>query len=137
MASASDSTARFHAIAYLRSFLPEQLKRTIIERALVDRSAKVRAKAVERIEEFHLDCYIPRLEEMVKTEKNTHVLQSLGLHLPLLRDGFHLRRAKDGSGYYLTVRGPGSLGGPFVPTNMYSESYIKELVESLRMREFP
>lgn len=135
MASAPDSTSRFHAIAYLQQSLPEPLKQTIIQRALADRSGKVRAKAVEKVEEFQLYHYVPQLEALLSSENDTQALASLSLHLPLLRDGFQLSPASDGTGYYLCVRGPRSVGGPFIPKERYSESHVRELVERLKKGE--
>jgi hypothetical protein len=134
MASAKDSTSRFHAIAYLHRSLPEPLKQSVIQRAISDRSGKVRSKAVERIEEFQLHNYVPQLEEMMRTETDAKVLASLNFLVPLLRDGFHLRpaSASDGTGYELSVRGCRYIRSFFIPKDDYSESLLRELVDRLR-----
>ncbi len=132
MARDKDATARFHAVAFLEKALPEELRLEIVALALSDRSAKVRGKGIERAEEFEVRRLLPRLEEMQRTETNPRVLRSLAFHVPILRDGFLLRPSGDGGGYYLIVRGPTSLGGPFIPQSKYSEEYLRKEVARLR-----
>jgi hypothetical protein len=132
MASSRDSTARFHAVAYLNASLPEPLRLSVIDRGLSDRSSRVRAKAVEQAETFGLHHLLPRLEAMISSEPRADVQRCLALHVPLLRDGFRLEPIPDGSGFWLTVRGPHSIGGPFIPRHRFSDSYVKEVVERLK-----
>lgn len=125
MARDKNGTARFHAVAYLEEELPESLRREIVQIALSDRSAKVRQKAVERAEEFKFKELLPQLVEMQRSETNERVKESLAMHVPILRDGFRLDRSEDGTGYYLTVRGPRSFGGPFIPNERYSKEFVR------------
>lgn len=126
--------ARFHAVAYLDLRFPEPLRTEIIGRALEDRSAKVRKKGIERAEQFDLKQFLPQLEEMQERETNSGVLASLALHLPLLRDGYLLKSAADASGYHLTVRGPNTLGGPFIPKSEFSEAFLQQEIARLKSR---
>jgi hypothetical protein len=135
MARDKNATARFHSVAYLKSELPEELRLEIVTLALGDRSAKVRQKGIERAEEFGFKQFLPRLEEMQRTETDGAVLRSLAFHLPILRDGFLLKPSGDGKGYYLTVRGPTSLGGPFIPESRYSDDYVRQEVARLQAGE--
>jgi hypothetical protein len=133
MASSRDATARFHAVAYLNASLPDSLRLSVIDRALSDRSARVREKGIEQAEAFGFRHWLPRLEAMMASEQRADVLEVLALHIPLLRDGFRLEPAPDGSGYYLTVRASdGGIGGPFIPRDRYSEPYVKEMVQRLK-----
>jgi hypothetical protein len=132
MASSRSATARFHAVAYLTAALPESLRLSVIDRALSDRSARVRAKAVEQVETFGFRHWLPRLEAMMASETRGDVRGSLALHIPLLRDGFWLQSLPDGTGYWLTVHAPHGIGGPFIPRDRYSETYVNELVERLK-----
>ena len=128
MARDKNATARFHAVAYLHEELPEGLRREVVQLALDDRSVKVRQRGIEGAEEFRFTDLLPRLEEMQRTETNEAVQRSLAFHIPLLRDGFLLRPSEDGEGYYLTVRGPGSVGGPYIPKEKYSEEFVRQEV---------
>jgi hypothetical protein len=132
MAKDKNATARFHAAAYLDDELPEALRREIVHQALSDRSAKVRQKGIEGVERFKFTDLLSRLEEMQRTETNEGVRRSLALHVPLLRDGFLLEPSEDGAGYYLIVRGPGSVGGPFIPKDKYSEEFLRQEVARLQ-----
>src|SRR5262249_6176435 len=127
-----NATARFHAVAYLDEELPEALRREVVQLALSDRSAKVRQMGIEGAERFKFMQFLPHLEEMQRTETNEAVRRSLALHVPLLRDGFLLKPSGDGEGYYLTVRGPGSLGGPFIPKEKYSDEFVRQEVARLQ-----
>lgn len=132
MAQDWSATARFHAVAYLDAELPEELRREIVGLALRDRSAKVRQKGIERAEEFRFTSLLAQLEEMQRTDPNEAVRRSLAFHIPLLRDGYRLERSDDGAGYYLTVRGPRSVGGPFIPNERYSEEFVRQEVARLQ-----
>ena len=132
MAKSKNATARFHAVAYLTENLPEVLRLEIVELALEDRSNKVRQKGIEGAERFRFKRFLARMEEMQRTETDRTVQQSLDLHVPLLRDGFLLERSGDGSGYNLTVRGPNSIGGPFIPNEKYSEEFVRAEVARLQ-----
>ena len=132
MACDRNATARFHAVAYLESAPPEELRLEIVTLALRDRSTKVRRKGIEMAEKFGFRQFLPRLEEMERTEIDPDVLRSLAFHVPILRDGFLLEPSGDGKGYYLTVRGPNSLGGPFIPNDKYSEEHVRQ--EAARFR---
>ena len=98
-------------------------------------AAEVRQKGIEGAEKFKFKCLLARLEEMQHAESDPAVRDSLALHVPLLRDGFYLERAKDGSGYYLTVRGPRSLGGPFISNEQYSDDFVQQEVARLASGE--
>jgi len=135
MSSSQDATARFHAVAYLNASLPESLRFSVIDRALSDRSSRVRQMAVEQAEAFGFREFLPRLEGMIASELRANVLKSLAFSVPLLRDGFLLEPAGDGSGFFLVVRGPNSVGGPFIPLHRLSDSYVKEAVERLKKGE--
>jgi hypothetical protein len=137
MAKSRSSTARFHAVAYLNTSLPEPLRLSVVNLALSDRSTRVRAKAIEQVEIFGFHQLLHRLEAMIASEQSPDVLRSLALHVPLLRDGFLLKPVPDGSGYTLTVRGPRSLGGPFIPTHRLSDSYLRDTVERLKKGDEP
>jgi hypothetical protein len=132
MAKGKNATARFHAVAYLGPDLPEPLRLEIVELALGDRSAKVRQKGIEGAERFKFSRFLAELEEMQRTETNEAVRESLALHVLLLRDGFRLEPSRDGTGYFLTVRGPRSLGGPFIPKEKYSEEFVRDEVARLQ-----
>jgi hypothetical protein len=132
MARDKIATARFHAVAYLDEELPEALRREIVQLALGDRSAKVRQKGIEGAERFKFTEFLPRLEEIQRTETIKSVQRSLAFHIPLLRDGYLFERSEDGAGYYLTVRGPGSVGGPFIPNEQYSEEFVRQEVARLQ-----
>jgi len=135
MASSRDATARFHAIAYLNATLPEPLRFSVIDRALSDRSSRVRAKAVEKVEAFGLRQFLARLEAMIGSESRREVLRSLALHVPLLREGFLLEPAPDRSGFNLTVRGPNSIKSEFIPLQRFSKSDVTRAVERLKKGE--
>jgi len=135
MASSQDSTARFHPVAYLDASLPESLRLAVIGRALSDRSSRVRAMAVQQAETFGFRHLLPRLEDMIASESRANVQQTLALHVPLLRDGFLLEPEPDGSGYYLTVRRPGSIIRSFIPQDRFCDSYVKEAVARLKKGE--
>lgn len=132
MAQDRSATARFHAVAYLEAELPEELRREVVGLALGDRSVKVRQKGIEGAERFRLVCFLAQLEGMRQTDPSEAVRRSLAFHLPLLRDGFLLRRSEDGEGYYLTVRGPRSVGGPFIPNERFSEEFVQHEVARLQ-----
>jgi hypothetical protein len=132
MARDRDATARFHAVAYLKSALPEELRLEIVTLALGDRSTKVRQKGIERAEDFEFRQFLPRLEDMQRTETNPAVLRSLAFHIPLLREGFVLSQSKDGKVYNLTVRVPSGYIGRGFPKDKYSEEYVRQEVERLR-----
>jgi hypothetical protein len=132
MARDKNVTARFHAVAFLQETLPEGLRREIVRLALDDRSVKVRQKGIEGAERFRFTDLLPRLEELQRTETNEAVQRSLAFHVPLLRDGFLLMPSEDGEGYYLNVRGPGSVGGPFIPKEQYSEEFVRREVARLQ-----
>ncbi len=132
MARSKDAAARFHAVAYLHGELPETLRLEIVGLALRDRSAKVRKKGIERAEQFRFRGFLPLLQEMERMESHAGVRASLDLHLPLLRDGYRLQPAGSGQGYYLTVRGPNSLGGPFIPNEKYSDEFVRQEVARLQ-----
>jgi hypothetical protein len=134
MARDKSATARFHAVAYLDEGMPEPFQLEIIKLALSDRSAKVRGKGIERAEQFKFKVLLPQLEEMQQTESNDSVKESLALHLPLLRDGYHLEKTPDG--YYLTVRQPKALGGPFIPNEKYSEEFVRQEVARLQSKQW-
>src|SRR5262245_5791402 len=51
----------FHAVAYLSASLPESLRLSVIDRALSDRSSRVRAMAIQQAETFSLRHLLPRL----------------------------------------------------------------------------
>jgi HEAT repeat protein len=133
MARDKNSTARFHAVAYLIEEMPEEFRLEIIKLALSDRSAKVRAKGIERAEQFKFKQLLSQLEEMQQTDSNDKVQRSLALHVPLLRDGYHLEKTPDG--YYLTVRRPKALGGPFIPNKKYSEEFVRQEVARLQSEQ--
>jgi hypothetical protein len=135
MARDKNATARFHAVAYLHEDLPEELRREVVQIALDDRSIKVRQKAIEGADRFRFTDLLPRLEEMQRAETNEAVQRSLGFHVPLLRDGFLLEPSGDGEGYYLTVRGPRSVGGPFISKEEYSEEFLRQEVARLKKAE--
>ena len=135
MSSSQDATARFHAVAYLSASLPESLRLSVIDRALSDRSSRVRAMAVQQAETFNLRHLLPRLEDMIASESRANVLKSLALHVPLLRDGFLLKSEPDGSGYWLTVSTPGSIRTSFIQQDRFRDSYVKEAVERLKKGE--
>jgi hypothetical protein len=135
MAKAKNATVRFNAVAHLDRKLPEALRRKIVELALGDRSAKVRRMGIENAERFKFTCFLARLEEMQQSETNESIQQSLALHVPLLRDGFLLKPSPDGEGYFLTVRGPRSLGGPFISNEQYSEEFVRQEVARLQAGE--
>jgi len=135
MSSSQDATARFHAVAYLNASLPESLRFSIIDRALSDRSSRVRAMAVQQAETFGLRHLLPRLEDMIASESRANVLKSLALHVPLLRDGFLLEPEPDGSGYWLTVSTPGSIRTSFIPQDRFRDSYVREAVARLKKGE--
>jgi hypothetical protein len=132
MAKDKNATARFHAVAYLSPKLPEPLRLEIVGIALDDRNAKVRLKGIEGAEEFNFTRFLERLEEMQETEANEAVRHSLAVHIALLRDGFFVEPSRDGAGYYLTVRGPRSFGGPFIPKEKYSEEFVRKEVARLK-----
>lgn len=132
MARDKHATARFHAVAYLDVELPEALRREVVELALADRSAMVRQKGIEGAERFKFTHLLPQLEDMQRKETNKAVRRSLALHVPLLRDGFLLEPSADGRGFYLTVRGPSSIGGPFIPKENYSEEFVRQEVTRLK-----
>jgi hypothetical protein len=137
MVKARDATVRFNAAWHLRigsgPKLPKALRLEIVELALGDRSAKVRRMGIEGAEQFQLKRLLPQLEEMQRTETNPAVQRALALHLPLLRDGFHLEPSGDGTGYFLIVRGPsGSVGGPFIPKKKYSEEWVRKEVARIQ-----
>src|SRR5262245_29734849 len=77
MASSRDATARLHAVAYLDASLPESLRLSVIDRALSDRSARVREKGIEQTETFGFRHWLPRLEAMMASESKADVLESL------------------------------------------------------------
>jgi hypothetical protein len=127
MAQSKNATARFHAVAYLDKNHPEQLRIQVIEFALPDRSAKVRRMAVQQIEEWGMSDFLPRLIEMQKVEQEDSVQRSLDLHVPLLRDGYRIKPADSGSGFYLTTRYPdGSMGGPFISKEEFSMEFVRQ-----------
>ncbi len=133
MAQSKSATARFHAVAFLDHKLPEQLRIMVIEFALRDRSAKVRWMAVQQIERFGMSAFLPRLLEMKETDQEESVQKSLDYHIPLLRDGYRIEPAKDGSGFYLTARYPdGSSGGPFISKQEFSDDYVRQVVARIR-----
>ncbi len=132
MAKDKNATTRFHAVAYLSAKLPEEVRIEIVALALIDRSNKVRQKGVEGAERFRFAQFLPRMEEMQKSEEDSGVQLCLALGVPLLRDGFLLERSPDGAGYNLTVRGPKSIGGPFIPNEKYSEEFVREEVARLQ-----
>lgn len=134
MASSQSSIARLHAVAYLDASLPNSLRLSVINRALSDRSSRVRAMAVQQAEVFGFRDLLPRLEDMIASESRTDVQESLALHIALLRDGFRLR--PDESGFFLTVRTPDSaLVISFIPQQHFSDSYVKDAVERLKKGE--
>jgi hypothetical protein len=130
MARDKNATARFHAVAYLIKEMPEPFRLEIIKLALSDRSAKVRSKGIEGAEQFKFKQLLPQLEKMQKTESNDSVKESLAMHLSLLRDGYHLEKTPDG--YYLTVRRPKALGGPFIPNEKFSKEFVRQEVARLQ-----
>jgi hypothetical protein len=77
-------------------YLPEPLRREIVELALGDRSALVRRTAIEYADKFGLKDLLPRLEAMERAETNQAVLKALARHIPLLRDGYLLEPDMDG-----------------------------------------
>lgn len=122
-------TARFHAVAYLDDEIPESLRLAIVQTALVDRANKVKRDAIDKAERFRFKQLLPKLEQMQKTETDEDVQRSLAFHIPILRDGFLLKPAQDGTGYDLILRGPGGcIGGPFIPKKEYSAKRVRELV---------
>lgn len=137
MAQDKNATARFHAVAYLDAGLAEELRLEILRLALRDRSAKVRQKGIEGAERFRFKGFLSQLQEMQQTESNEAVRRSLAFHIPLLRDGYLLKRSEDGAGYYLTVRGPWSVGGPFIPNEQYSEEFVQQEVARLQAAQPP
>lgn len=136
LATARAATARFHAVAFLTTDLPEPLRREVLGRALDDRSAKVRWKAVEQAEEFGFRDLLPRLEAMAETDQDAGVRRTLGLPIPLLRDGYVLQPSPDGRGYHLTVRGPHGIGGPFIPNDLLTDEFVREQIAVYRVRGF-
>jgi hypothetical protein len=132
MAQDKNATARFHAVAYLDHKLPEELRLQVVGLALRDRSAKVRLKGIEGAERFKFTQFLSQLEQMQRSETNKGVCSALALHVPLLRDGFLLEPSEDGAGYYLTVRGPRSLGGPFIPKEQFSKAFVLREVARLQ-----
>src|ERR1700677_1835091 len=135
MARDNDATARFNAVAYLHRTLPKAVLQFVVGIALSDRSAKIRAKAVQMAEELRLVEYLAQLEAMLVTEKSANVLRNLEFHFPLLKDGFFVTPKSDGTGYEVTIRGTHSIGGSYIPMNLYSESYVREVVERYRKDE--
>jgi hypothetical protein len=131
MARSKDATARFHAVAYLEESMPEPLRLEIVELALGDRSARVRTKGIERAMDFSFKALLPRLEQMLATEKTNKVKRTLALFVPLLRDGYCLRQSTDGNGYWLTVRKPRSIPTVFIPQAKYSEDFVRSEIARL------
>ena len=133
MARHKGTTARFHAIVYLNRNLPAPLLNQVVTLALGDRSSKVRGKGVEQAEGLGLTAFLPQLEEMQRTESDEFVLRQLAFHIPLLRDGYLVEPASDGSGFDLTVRGPdGSVGGPFISREEFSDERVRQEVARIR-----
>jgi hypothetical protein len=133
MARDKKATARFHAVAFLdEEHFSEPLRREIVQLALDDRSPSVRLKGIERAEQFRFTDFLPRLEEMQRTETNKGVRQTLAMHLPILRDGFFLRPAGDGNYLLIVRRRGGELGGPFISKKHYSEEFVRQQVARLR-----
>jgi hypothetical protein len=137
MSSGKDTTARFHAVAYLSQSLPADLRHTIVQRSLRDRSAKVRQKAIERAEQFQFKDLLPELETLASTEANASVRRTLALFLPLLRDGFLLERARDGTGWQVTVHGRHSITSSYIPATKYSDSHLQSVIAALREGRVP
>jgi hypothetical protein len=135
MARDKKATARFHAVAFLdEEHFPEPLRREIVQLALGDRSPNVRLKGIERAEQFEFTEFIPRLEEMQRTETNKSVRETLAMLLPLLRDGFILHPSGNGN-YFLSVRRPkGTLGALFISEKHYSEEFVRQQVARLRAK---
>jgi hypothetical protein len=136
MASSQSWHARLSAVTCLNASLPESLRLSVINRALSDRSARVRAMAVEKTEAFGFRHFLPRLEKMMSSESRADVLWSLNFHIPLLRDGFLLRPTPDGTGFNLTVRKLNSVVTSFTPQQHFSDSYVKDAVERLKKGEY-
>jgi hypothetical protein len=132
MARDKNATARFHAVAFLKAYLPEALRAEIVGLALSDRSVKVRLKGIEGAEKFKFRQFLARLEDLQRTDTNAQIQYSLAIHLPVLRDGYYLRPSGDGLGYFLVVRGPRSFGGPFIPNEKCSEQFVRDEVARIQ-----
>lgn len=126
-------TARFHAVAYLSSRMPESLRLEIVTRALTDKSPRVREKGIEQAEQFGFKQLLPHLEEMERCENHGGVLASLQLHLPLLRDGYWLRPCDGEGDYQLSVRcDNGDVVSVFIAAEDYSDAFVRKEIARLQ-----
>jgi hypothetical protein len=107
------STARFTAVAYLTPEMPRGFAQRVVERALADKSTKVRSKGVELASELELRALVPQLERLATDDPDEAVRRSLASWLPILRDGYRLVGTKE-DGYWVHFRVPGAyISAPF------------------------
>lgn len=133
MARAKLAPARWHAVAYLETHLPESLRREVLSLALYDKSSVVREKGVEKAWRFKFKDLLPQLDAILLTEKHPGVRESLEFYIPLLRDGYFVAANDDGSGYWLTVGMlDGGIAGRFILAEEYSDDYVRGAIAELR-----
>jgi hypothetical protein len=132
MSRSTKAHVRFNAILCLGYDTPHGLTDTVLKSGLMDKSARVRAKAGDYILRLDNKRVLPELSEAHACEKNPGTRDTLAFGLKLVRDGYILEKKKTGS-WYVTVsiyRG-GITCRPVDPSDIEAEG-IEKVVAKIK-----
>ena len=123
--------ARFAALCSTTKHTEPEVLRTMLQRGLTDKSARVRWKAADRAERLERRDLLPDLERAITAEKNAKTRSTLQYHQRMLRDGY---AAEDRAGGRVSIwlRTPQGYSGHDVDASAVKERGIASVVAELR-----
>jgi hypothetical protein len=125
MSHAKEPHVRFNALCALSRHMPREQIVSILLRAIDDKSANVRWKAVEQCRHHRVMEAIPLISQRLMTDKSKKVRSSLAFELPLLERGYEFRG--DANGGDLTVASDGGIRSGRVSSSELAQRDIGEI----------
>lgn len=122
--------ARVNALVALQSLEICDLHETIARTALIDRSAKVRNLAADRIRGWNLTQLLPDLERAITHESNEALRSTLEKQRDLLRDGYCTKRDADGD-VHVTYQKDGGLISRLVRDEEFRKKGVAAIAREL------
>lgn len=133
MASAK-AHARFAALCAATTHTESEVLRKVLQRGLMDKSARVRWKAADRAERLERRDLLPDIERAIAAETNAKTRQTLQHHLRMLRDGY-IAEDRPGGRVSVWLRTSRGASGHDVDAATVKEKGIAAVVAELRKAE--
>jgi len=133
MASAK-AHARFAALCSTTTHTQAEVLRAVVQRGLMDKSARVRWKAADRADRLECRDLLPDIERAIEAERNRKTRQTLQYHLRMLRDGYIAKDQADGR-VSIWIRTPQGSSGHDVDADAIKKKGIAAVVAELRKAE--